>query len=261
MRAALFLCLALAGLACNLETGPLMRPAPTEAPEPSPTTDPLLAGVAATARALFMPTSTPTTVFRTDRPITYVAIGASDAVGVGAPVPSRDGWVSQLHRRLPPGSRLLNLGVSGARLSDALAGQLPRAIDASPDLVTVWNVVNDLNAQVELATYERDLDRLLSELVGRTPARVLVGNCPDLSQVPVYAGFQGIRAEVARWNVAIARAAAKHRGRVYLVDLHPHQIEPALVSKDDFHPSARGYTRLAELFWEAMVSRGLVPPG
>ncbi|MBV9580206.1 MAG: hypothetical protein JO057_16585, partial [Chloroflexi bacterium] len=34
------------------------------------------------------------------RPITYVAIGASDAVGVGAADPEKDGWVPQFGARL-----------------------------------------------------------------------------------------------------------------------------------------------------------------
>ncbi|HEY3111618.1 MAG TPA: GDSL-type esterase/lipase family protein, partial [Chloroflexota bacterium] len=112
--------------------------------------------------------------FPKSRPITYVAIGASDTVGVGAPNPATDGWVPRLHKRLPAGSKLVNLGISGARLSQAVEKELPRAVEARPDLVTVWNVVNDLNANVDPAAYERDLDRLLGELVARTPARIAI---------------------------------------------------------------------------------------
>jgi acyl-CoA thioesterase-1 len=207
-------------------------------------------------------------VFRKDRPITYAAIGASDTVGVGAPDPAKDGWVPQLFRRLPNGSKLVNLGISGARLSDAVEKELPRAVEAKPDFVTVWNVVNDLNANVDLAAYERDLDRLLGELTSKTSARIMVGNCPDLTRVPAYAKLgippEQLRAEVARWNVAIARAVGKHPNRVYLVDLYARSgeldFDPGLVSLDDFHPSARGYARLAEVFWEFAVTFRLFPP-
>lgn len=235
------------------------RPKPTAAPaRPSPTARPA------------PPTASPTpgTVFAKDRPLVYAAIGASDTVGVGAPDPAKDGWVPQLARRLPPGSKLVNLGISGARLSDAIEEELPKAIQAKPDFVTVWNVVNDLNANVDLVAYERDLDRLLGELTSKTSARVMIGNCPDLTRVPAYARLgippEQLRAEVARWNTVIARAVGKHPNRVYLVDLYARsdelEFDPGLVSVDDFHPSARGYARLADVFWEFAITYRLFPP-
>jgi acyl-CoA thioesterase-1 len=242
-------------------TRPAATPAPTTPPSPTrpaptPTQPP--------------PTPSPTagTVFAKDRPITYVAIGASDTVGVGAPDPAKDGWVPQLHRRLPPGSKLVNLGISGARLGEAVDKELPKAVAAKPDLVTVWNVVNDLNGNVDLGVYERALDRLLGDLTTKTPARVLVGNCPDLTRVPVYAKLgippEQLRAEVARWNAAIARSVGKHPTRVYLVDLYARSgeldFDPGLVSLDDFHPSAKGYARLADVFWEFATVARLFPP-
>src|SRR4051794_17555751 len=72
------------------------------------------------------------------RPLTYVAIGASDTVGVGAASPETDSWPAVLWTRLPPGSQFVNLGVSGSLLHQALDQQLPVAIDMQPDLVTVW---------------------------------------------------------------------------------------------------------------------------
>ena len=122
------------------------------------------------------------------RPLVYVALGASDSVGVGAANPVRDGWVPQLQRRLPPGTQLVNLGISGFKLSEALTQELPVALDTQPDLVTVWLAVNDFNARVNLTQYERDLDRLLTALVERRPQRILMGNVPALERVPVYNG-------------------------------------------------------------------------
>src|SRR5947208_9135743 len=72
------------------------------------------------------------------RPLVYVALGASDSVGVGAANPAQESWVAQFHRRLPPGTRLVNLGVSGFKLRQALDQTLPVALDAKPDLVTIW---------------------------------------------------------------------------------------------------------------------------
>ncbi len=201
----------------------------------------------------------------TTRPLVYVALGASDSVGVGAPNPAQDGWVPQLHRRLPPGTRLVNLGVSGFKLREALVQELPVALDAQPDLVTVWLAVNDFNARVPVDQYEADLDRLLTQLAAARPRRVLMANVPALERVPVYGGVNippdRIAAEVARWNAAIARQADKHG--VVLVDLYSQWTElanhPEYISADGFHPSAAGYQRLADLFYQALMSSGGLP--
>ena len=201
------------------------------------------------------------------RPLVYVALGASDSVGVGAANPAQDGWVPQLHRRLPPGTRLVNLGVSGFKLSEALTQELPVALDTQPDLVTVWLAVNDFNARVNLTQYERDLDRLLTALAEQHPQRILMGNMPALERVPVYNGTgiapDRIEGEIARWNEVIARQAQKHG--VVLVDLHSQWTEleahPDYISADGFHPSAAGYQAIADLFYQALQqSGGLAEP-
>ena len=197
-----------------------------------------------------------------DAPLVYVALGASDSVGVGAPDPARDGWVPQVQQRLPPGTRLVNLGVSGAKLSDAVQQQLPVAAEQRPNLVTIWLAVNDFNARVPLDRYEGDLDRLLTAVQASQPRRILIGNIPALEQIPVYSVSgvprERLASEVARWNEAIARQAARH-GAI-LVDLHSGWTElashPEYVSGDGFHPSAAGYQRLADVFYATLQASG-----
>jgi lysophospholipase L1-like esterase len=189
------------------------------------------------------------------RPLTYVAIGASDAVGVGATNPETDGWVPRLGARLGPNVRVVNLGVSGSMLSQALQEQLGPAIDADPDVVTVWLAVNDLNAGVPLDQYAADLDNLLGQL-DSTHARVLVGNVPDLGSLAAYRGIDPapLRAEVQHWNQVIAQVTESHGDT--LVDLYSHWQElaahPEYVSADGFHPSSEGYQALADVFAEAL---------
>ncbi len=195
--------------------------------------------------------------------LVYVALGASDAVGVGATNPAREGWVPRLHAQMPEGTKLVNLGVSGSELSEALDQQLPVALAARPDIVTIWLAVNDFKNGVPLARYERDLDSLLGEL-RKTDALITVGNVPDLASLPIpdfvlrqygVGSLSQLRAEVARWNAAIARVARKH-GAV-LVDIHAQwrelQAHPEYISGDAFHPSTQGYARLAELWWSKLA--------
>ena len=112
-------------------------------------------------------------------PRTYVAIGASDAVGVGANDPATEGWVPRLAQLLGPDTRLRNLGVSGTLIRTALQDQVPAAVREQPDLVTVWLAVNDLDAHTSLASYSADLDSLLFTLARQTHASVLVANVPE----------------------------------------------------------------------------------
>jgi acyl-CoA thioesterase I len=185
------------------------------------------------------------------RQLTYVAIGASDAVGVGAANPDTDGWVPQFGVRLGPNIRVVNLGVSGSTLSQALKEQVAPAIDAQPDVVTVWLAVNDFNARVPLDQYTGDLDTLLGQLE-QTHARVLVGNVPDLGRLALYQGVDPsqLDLEVSRWNQAIAQTTEKHGAT--LVDLFARWQElaqhPEYLSQDGFHPSNEGYARLADVF-------------
>ncbi|MBA2362109.1 MAG: SGNH/GDSL hydrolase family protein [Chloroflexia bacterium] len=192
----------------------------------------------------------------------YVAIGASDSVGVGARKPETEGWVPRLQATMPEGTQLVNLGVSGAVFSEALDQQLPVALDAQPTVVTVWLAVNDLKNGVSLRRYERDLNLLLMELKS-TGATVLVGNMPDLTSLPLSdAVLQAygtpsrvaLHAEIARWNASIARIASRH-GAI-IVDLHAGWRElrthPEYLSGDGFHPSSQGYARLAQV-WRARL--------
>ncbi|MDQ3702499.1 MAG: SGNH/GDSL hydrolase family protein [Chloroflexota bacterium] len=194
-------------------------------------------------------------------PLTYAAIGASDAAGVGVADPGRDGWVSIFARRLPAGTRLVNLGVPGITLHRALDTVLPRAISAQPGLVTVWLVVNDVLAGVSLDSYRADLDRLLRELRAGTAAQIAVGNLPDPPgtvggvQLPQFVR----RTIVAQWNTAIAGVVRTHDA--ILVDLYqrwPVGQHPEFLGADGLHPTASGYQSLAEAFATTLTAERLL---
>ncbi|MFN8635706.1 MAG: SGNH/GDSL hydrolase family protein [Chloroflexota bacterium] len=193
------------------------------------------------------------------RPLTYVAIGASDTAGVGATVPDRESWPAVLQSRLPAGSRLVNLGVSGTLLQQALDQELPVALDANPDLVTVWLAVNDYGAGVPLERYSAQLDTLLGALQTQTHALVLVGNIPPLDALPAAARFD-LKA-VGAWNAAIADSVQRHGAT--LVDLSSSWSEvrdhPEYISSDGFHPSTLGYRRLAEIFYASAAPALALP--
>src|SRR2546429_9004661 len=67
------------------------------------------------------------------RPVTYVAIGASDAVGVGARDPETEGWVPRFGAQLGANVRAINLGVSRSHPGLALASRVGPALYPPPD--------------------------------------------------------------------------------------------------------------------------------
>ncbi len=226
----------------------------------------LLASCSATAQPqniashpTFGPTTQLTAIPLPTGPVTYVALGASDAVGIGSNFPGSQGYVPLVAAHLPKGSHLINLGISGIHLHEALTEELPLALTTSPNLVTIWLVANDFVAGVSYGDYVHDLNTLLQQLHTGTHARIVMANLPDLTRVPAFTNesstqkSQMLRA-IQQWNAGIAQLAKVYG--VVLVDLFIHGSEltahPEYVSFDGFHPSPSGYAQLANYFWQAI---------
>ena len=210
---------------------------------------------------------------------TYVAVGASETVGVGAADPARDAWPTVLHRTALRETHYVNVGISGATVAQALAEELPEALRHRPTVVTVWLNVNDILRVVRRPDYERDLRTLVRALRQDGRAAVLVANTPPLERLPAYLaclpgaaptgarcvagvtlpGPDFVRFVVGAYNEVIERVV-REEGAV-LVDLHQAGIEArergidaSLVSGDGFHPSTLGHHLVAEEFAETLRS-------
>jgi len=234
-------------LACS--AAPAAQPSPTRAPTGLPT-------------ATASPSSAPATATASSG-IKYVAIGASDTVGVGASDPAKGSWPALVAARLPAGSPpYTNLGVAGSLTLQAVSQQLPGAIAQRPNVITVWLAVNDLNATIEPASFGESLRQIVDGLVQKTGATIFVGNVPDLRAVPVYAGADKARllAGIQAYNDAIATIAARNPDRVKVVDLFTGSaalVSSGTVSQDGFHPSDEGYQLIADRFASAMRANGV----
>jgi lysophospholipase L1-like esterase len=188
-----------------------------------------------------------------------VALGASDTFGIGADDPQSENWPTDLAMKLGNGVRLVNLGIPDVSLHDALSVELPVALDAHPNIVTIWLAVNDLKDHVPLNSYSHDLDLLLSRFQAAYPhARIAVANVPDLTLVPFFAvdDPETLSALIQGYNTTIASIVQRHH--VLLVDLHRQWYElrqhPEYISSDGLHPSTLGYTRIAEIFYQTLQS-------
>ncbi len=202
----------------------------------------------------------PTAVNVLSKPLVYVALGASDAVGVGSNTPVSQGYVPLVAARLPKGSHALDLGVSGIQLHEALTAELPLALSTSPDLITVWLVANDFIGGVPYDEYMHDLATLLSQLRSGTHARIFMANLPDLTRLPAFSSDSAAQKaqmlkDIERWDAGIAQQAGRYG--VTVVDLLRRGSEitahPEYISGDGFHPSPAGYAQLAAVFWQAIA--------
>jgi lysophospholipase L1-like esterase len=212
------------------------------------------------ARVTLSPTVTPTP--SPTAAIRYVAIGASDTVGVGAGDPATGSWPARVAKWLPPGSAYVNVGVSGSIALQARTAQLPGAIAQRPTVVSIWLAVNDMNATIEPASYANDLGAIVDGLVSGTEAKIFVGNVPDVRPVPAYkdADKAALFKLINAYNAVIAGIAAKHPGRVFAVDLFTGSadlVSTLTVSGDGFHPSDAGYQLIADRFINTMKQNGV----
>jgi acyl-CoA thioesterase I len=230
----------------------------------------------------------------------YLALGDSLAVGVGASHPATLGYVGRLHAALPHLGQLFNLGVGGETSGSFLrGGQHDAALHAiarhPPRLVTLDIGGNDLlqlirgepcastPASIEcraevaltLADYERNLDRLLSELraaldkhspgarlavmtyfnpfSGTDAAYEAAGELALLGsdrQVDCDADEQSARG----MNDIIACLAHRHEAAV----AHPYPLfiglglELTHIGASDIHANDRGYGVIADAFVAAL---------
>lgn len=217
---------------------------------------------AASRAATVAPTTAPTPTPTASPAVRYVAIGASDTVGIGATDPATGSWPARVASLLPPGSAFVNVGVSGSIAIQAKDAQLPGAIAQKPTVVSIWLAVNDMNATIQPASYKEALGAIVDGLVARTDAKVFVGNVPDVRGVPAYKDVDknALLQQITAYNDVIAQVVKSSPGRVFLVDLFTGSaalVSTITVSGDGFHPSDEGYKLIADRFAAAMRAAGV----
>ncbi len=203
--------------------------------------------------------SSPTTPGSARNRIVYVALGASDAVGIGA-FPLENGYVYKIRDGLTTYANtveLYNLGVSGKRIGYIESTELPTAIARQPAVVTIWAGPNDLTGGVDVATFETRLGRVFAQLRQQTSAIVVMANIPDMTVLPRFLLFPDSDVTLERvqaYNAAISRQTATYN--IPLVDLYTARYSENIeyISIDGFHPSNAGYAKMAELYLEQILA-------
>lgn len=190
-----------------------------------------------------------------DKPIEfiYLALGASDATGVGA-LPLTEGYVYLIARELDrriSGVFLVNLGVPGARI-DLIKEQarVAKQLGTKANLVTVWTGANDLVNGDEPTLFREDLRALLAIVKNDISRTIVVANLPDLTMLPRFRTVPSPSVTAARiesFNRVIAEETRTAGGT--LIDLHASPVRDDLVfDVDGFHPDNVAHREIARQF-------------
>jgi len=190
--------------------------------------------------------------------ITYVALGASATLGIGA-IPLTNGYVFKIKDELEQQSQavdLVNLGVLGATI-DVIEVEVQDLISSKlrPDLITIWSGSNDVIAGNNPDDFETVLESILLQLSEETSALIVIANIPDLTKLPRFVDNpnSGVTLErIKAFNSSIELQASIFG--IPVVDLFSEEITENLVSSDGFHPSNEGHVRIAELFIEIILT-------
>lgn len=180
--------------------------------------------------------------------ILYVAIGDSTAQGIGARDPARS-YVGQLERMLDANLRVVNLSISGARLSDIITSVLPRLEQLELDnaLVTFAAGANNI-ADFDPERFRQDLATILDAL----PPHALVADIPSFYVHPYQPQVRAANAILheladARDLAVVPLFAATNRIGAAALALHH--------APDLFHPNDRGYRIWARTFLGPAAAR------
>jgi acyl-CoA thioesterase I len=147
---------------------------------------------------------------------------------------------------------VINSGVGGERLETGRK-RLPGVIDAEhPQVVLILEGINNIR-NVSTAQLADDLDRMVVT-ARRRGVQVMLSTLLPVSSSRE-AQMPGTLADIQAFNGEIARIADKYRTGPVVDAFSAFAATPSLIGSDGLHPTADGYNRLAEVFFDAIKSR------
>ena len=185
-------------------------------------------------------------------PLMYVVIGDSTAAGRGAQYEQGIAIQTARHLALSRRVTMVNLAVSGARVTDVELLQLPAALKLRPDVVLLAVGANDATHFTTSRAFEAGLTRTLESFATVRPdVRIVLTGSPDVGAVRRFA--QPLRwlagRETIRINYSVHSVIRAAIGRHIHVVLAPiadetgplFRRDPTLLAADRFHPNEHGY--------------------
>lgn len=177
----------------------------------------------------------------------YLAMGDSFTEGLDDPAPAGGfrGWADRFAEHLAasrPGLRYANLAVRGKLLRQIVAEQLPVALAAKPELVTLAGGGNDL---LRPGTDLNTLTTLFDDAVGQlrdAGCHVILFTGADPGNRPV---LRRLRGKIAAFNQRLHAVADRHGCTMVDMWQLPALTDVRAWSADRLHLSAEGHRRVA----------------
>jgi len=189
--------------------------------------------------------------------IRYVALGDSYTIGTGAG--TEEAWPTLLTKHLKEKQVDVELVANPARngysTENVLEAELPVFDTCKADFVTLLIGVNDWVRGVDKETFKKNLEEILKHVQQKLPEKknIVLITIPDFGVTPqgeIYSKGRNISKGIAEFNSVIKEEAKKHG--VNYVDIYElskkMKDDPALVSDDGLHPSAKEYAE-----WEKKI--------
>ncbi len=186
-------------------------------------------------------------------PIVLAMLGDSSAAGYGVhldvdtPAVRIATGLSELSGRPV---RLSNVAKVGARSADLL-GQVEQVLAHRPELAVIMIGANDVTHRVRAAESVRQLAAALA-LLAEHRIQIVVGTCPDLGTIrPIAQPLRWLARRLSRTLAAaqVMTVVAAGGRAVSLGDILGPEfaVRREFFSEDQFHPSAIGYARAADV--------------
>jgi lysophospholipase L1-like esterase len=177
-------------------------------------------------------------------------VGDSTALGTGASSPQAS--LAGRFAKAYPHLQIANRGRRGARFA-TLGDEIAR--HGQHDVIMILAGANDVIRHTGMAQLRADIDRAITQ-ASKQAAHVVVVPAPNLGNAPIFpAPLSWWLTLRSRRLHAACRSSVQARGATY-VNLFrrwrddPFAHDPALVARDDLHPSDAGYA-----FWFAELER------
>jgi lysophospholipase L1-like esterase len=145
-----------------------------------------------------------------------------------------------------------NRGVGGERL-EVGRKRLPGVLDADhPEVLLLLEGINNIR-NVAIDQLAADLDAMVVSARRRGVQVMLCTLLPISSSREER--MPGTLADIRAFNREIVRIANKYRSGPVVDAFTAFSAAPSLIGADGLHPTAEGYTRLAEVFFDAIRAR------
>lgn len=196
--------------------------------------------------------------FGTGKPLTFVVMGDSTAVGQGSAYDDGIAVRSARHLAQSREVRLINTGVSGATAKTVLAGQLAEAMRYHPDVVLLAVGANDATHFTRSAAMRADSQAIIEGLKNANPAvRIVVTGSPAMDAVDRFPAMSKLlmRLRTNQVNAVFTQLIAQNQLVLAPVAEGTRQAflaDPTLTADDNFHPNARGYA-----LWIPIINKAL----